>query len=141
MGQQQLFAVIIGVIVVGIAVAVGLNLLRAHRVEANQEEIVLHLRTIAQDAMVWTEKPPALGGGDGDYSTYAIPPSLASTAEGTFTIVRKTKGAGKGKGKAKGKSKGTLVLLGTSTLGFGTVTMTLGDDLVNATFEYTGDFK
>lgn len=86
MGQQQLLLIILGVIIVGIAIAVGLSMFTAQSVGANRDAIIADLTNLAANAYQHRIRPTTMGGGGGDYSTYAIPPSLASNENGTYTL-------------------------------------------------------
>jgi len=137
MGQQQLLLLILGVIIVGIAIAVGINLFSGGSVTSNRDEIIHHLNTIVSNAYAFASKPVSLGGGDGSFGDYTIPQKLAVSDVGTYSIYLKRRG-NKGSGK---RHKGMLILVGTSVLGYGTVKMTLDDSLNVRLFEYTGDFQ
>jgi uncharacterized protein (UPF0333 family) len=86
MGQQQLLLIILGVIIVGIAIAVGLSMFTAQSVGANRDAIIADLTNLAANAYQHRIRPTTMGGGGGDYSTYSIPPSLASNENGTYTL-------------------------------------------------------
>jgi hypothetical protein len=86
MGQQQLLLIILGVIIVGIAIAVGLSMFTAQSVGANRDAIIADLTNLAANAYQHRIRPTTMGGGGGDYSTYTIPPSLASNENGTYSL-------------------------------------------------------
>ncbi|MEP0823231.1 MAG: hypothetical protein HRF44_10325 [Ignavibacterium sp.] len=86
MGQQQLLLIILGVIIVGIAIAVGLSMFTAQSVGANRDAIIADLTNLAANAYQYRIRPTTMGGGGGDYSNYQIPPSLASNENGTYTL-------------------------------------------------------
>lgn len=86
MGQQQLLLIILGVIIVGIAIAVGLSMFTAQSVGANRDAIIADLTNLAANAYQHRIRPTTMGGGGGDYTTYTIPPSLASNENGTYTL-------------------------------------------------------
>ena len=50
MGQQQLLLIILGVIIVGIAIAVGLSMFSAQSVGANKDAIINGLNKLAADS-------------------------------------------------------------------------------------------
>jgi hypothetical protein len=86
MGQQQLLLIILGVIIVGIAIAVGLSMFTAQSVGANRDAIIADMTNLAANAYQHRIRPTTMGGGGGDYSTYAIPPSLATNENGSYTL-------------------------------------------------------
>ena len=91
MGQQQLLLIVLGVIVVGIAVVVGINLFNANAVSSNRDGVVSDLNNLGAMAQQFYKKPTAMGGGGNSFSTangatadWAVPTQLASTANGTY---------------------------------------------------------
>ncbi|MDP4115147.1 MAG: hypothetical protein Q8903_03385 [Bacteroidota bacterium] len=86
MGQQQLLLIVLGVIVVGIAIVVGINLFNSNAVESNRNAIVADLNNLAAKAIQYYKTPTAMGGGGNSFVGYVIPTGLGSTANGTFTI-------------------------------------------------------
>jgi hypothetical protein len=86
MGQQQLLLIVVGIIIVGIAIVVGMNLYRSSAIDTNRNNIVNELVNIASEAQRYYRKPQALGGGGSSFSNFQIPVSLRSTASGTFEI-------------------------------------------------------
>jgi Tfp pilus assembly protein PilE len=69
MGQQQLLLIILGVIVVGIAVAVGITMFQDNAVSANRDAVTNDLVNLAARAQQHYRRPTALGGGQGSFTT------------------------------------------------------------------------
>ncbi len=67
MGQQQLLLIILGVIVVGIAVAVGITMFTDNAVNANREAVTNDLVNLAARAQQFYRRPTALGGGGNQF--------------------------------------------------------------------------
>ena len=86
MGQQQLLLIILGVIIVGIAIAVGLSMFTAQSVGANRDAIIADLTNLAANAYQYRIRPTTMGGGGGSYSGYTIPPSLATNENGSYSL-------------------------------------------------------
>jgi len=86
MGQQQLLLIVLGVIIVGIAVVVGINVFTASSSQANNDAVIADLTNLASLAQQYYRKPTALGGGGNSFANYSIPTQLASTGNGTYTI-------------------------------------------------------
>ncbi len=86
MGQQQLLLIVLGVIIVGIAIVVCINLFQASAVQANRDAVVSHLNILAAEAQKYYKKPTTLGGGGNSFVGFAIPTGMSSNASGTFTI-------------------------------------------------------
>ena len=94
MGQQQLLLIILGVIIVGIAIAVGLQLFQAGSVGANQDAIQNDVMNIAAHAQQFFVRPSSMGGGDGTFNSggpnnqgYELPARLETTGNGIYEII------------------------------------------------------
>ena len=68
MGQQQLLLIILGVIVVGIAVAVGITMFQDNAVSANRDAVVNDLVNLAARAQQFYRRPTSLGGGQNSFA-------------------------------------------------------------------------
>ena len=84
MGQQQLLLIVLGVIIVGIAVVVGINVFTASSLQANRDAVIADLTNLASLAQQYYRKPTALGGGGNSFTGWTIPTQLASTGNGTY---------------------------------------------------------
>ena len=84
MGQQQLLLIVLGVIIVGIAVVVGINVFTASSLTANNDAVIADLQTIGAMAQQHYRKPTAMGGGGNTFTGFTIPASLSSTANGSY---------------------------------------------------------
>ena len=67
MGQQQLLLIILGVIIVGIAVAVGITMFQDNAVDQNRSAVIADLTTLAAKAQQYYAKPTTLGGGGNSF--------------------------------------------------------------------------
>jgi hypothetical protein len=97
MGQQQLLLIVLGVIIVGIAIVVGINLFNANAEESAKDTLVSEGTNLGALAQQYYKKPGALGGGgnsfDGSLSgttpqvpAWDVPARLAtSSVGGTWT--------------------------------------------------------
>jgi hypothetical protein len=97
MGQQQLLLIILGVIVVGIAVAVGITMFQDNAVSANRDAVVNDLVNLAARAQQYYRRPQSLGGGQNNFSGLStngmsklvnVPAGTASwvNANGTYSL-------------------------------------------------------
>lgn len=86
MGQQQLLLIVLGVIIVGIAIVVGINLFQASSVDANRNAVISDLNNLAAKAQEYYKKPTALGGGGNSFVGFAMPTGMTSNANGTYSI-------------------------------------------------------
>jgi hypothetical protein len=92
MGQQQLLLIVLGVIIVGIAIVVGINLFNANAEEATKDGIVSDCTNLGAMAQQFYKKPISMGGGgntfdgssDPNGKPWSIPVNLQSTANGTY---------------------------------------------------------
>ena len=92
MGQQQLLLIVLGVIIVGIAVVVGINLFNANAEEAAKDGVVSDCTNLGAMAQQHYKKPGSMGGGGNTFDGSApnsvawdVPTQLATTANGTYT--------------------------------------------------------
>lgn len=131
MGQQQLLLIVLGVIIVGIAVVVGINVFTASSVNSNRDAVIADLTTLASMAQQYYRKPIAMGGGGQSFdastgtggTAWAIPAQLKSTANGHYTL---TSGAQ----SITLVGKGTEVVSGSDTV---QVTMVVGPSAITST--------
>jgi hypothetical protein len=86
MGQQQLLLIILGVIIVGIAIAVGISQFGAHSTQANKDGVTSSLVNISANAYQYKIRPGTMGGGGGSYLNYTIPTKMARDDNGVYTI-------------------------------------------------------
>ena len=84
MGQQQLLLIVLGVIVVGIAVVVGINLFNANATAANRDGVISDLNNLSAMGQQFYKKPTSMGGGGNAFTGWSIPTGLDSTANGTY---------------------------------------------------------
>ena len=125
MGQQQLLLLILGVIIVGIAIAVGISQFSANNVESNKDGITSSLVSIAANAYQYKLRPSTLGGGSNSYVNYAIPSKMISNDYGSYAI----------------NSPGTssrIVLKGTSSFDVSWVATCVVDSMGRTTLSYSG---
>ena len=100
MGQQQLLLIVLGVIIVGIAIVVGINLFNANAVSSNRDGVLSDLQNLAAIAHQFYVKPSAMGGGENSFVGItqawmdANESGLESNANGNYTV--STAGAGTG---------------------------------------------
>ncbi|HCY75323.1 MAG TPA: hypothetical protein DHV28_05340 [Ignavibacteriales bacterium] len=91
MGQQQLLLIVLGVIIVGIAVVVGINLFNANAEESTKDTIVSEGINLGAMMQQYYKKPVALGGGGNSFNgfnsaTNPVPTNLTNTPAATWAI-------------------------------------------------------
>ena len=91
MGQQQLLLLILGVLIVGIAIASALGLFASEEVEQNKEAIRHDLLNIAIYAKRYYLRPTSMGGGSRSFVGFTIPAKVLSNANGTYSLGPTTK--------------------------------------------------
>ncbi|PKL83363.1 MAG: hypothetical protein CVV24_05435 [Ignavibacteriae bacterium HGW-Ignavibacteriae-3] len=87
MGQQQLLLILLGIVVVGIAIFVGINLFRANAIETKRNNVTNELVNLASMAQQYYMRPNSLGGGSRSFTGWIIPSELVVTANGHYTSV------------------------------------------------------
>ena len=132
MGQQQLLLIILGVIIVGIAIAVGISMFSSGSVQANRDGIVNDLNNLAANAYQFKIRPVTMGGGGNVYnaggpggSGYTIPTKLANNENGAYTAT---------------KTATAVTFTGTSA-NYGTVVAVCDSTGALGNFTYTGQFQ
>jgi hypothetical protein len=85
MGQQQLLLIVLGVIIVGIAIVVGINLFNANAEESAKDTMASEGTNLAALAQQFYKKPVALGGGGNAFDGgvgFEIPAKLQTSGIG-----------------------------------------------------------
>lgn len=72
MGTQQLLLIVLGVIIVGIAVVVGINIFGTNAEQANKDAITQDCLRLASAAQGFYRKPTMLGGGNNAFDGISI---------------------------------------------------------------------
>ncbi len=88
MGQQQLLLIILGVIVVGIAVAVGITMFTDNAVSANRDAVTNDLVNLASRAQQYYRRPTSMGGGEGSFTglTFDKLSTKTSNSNGRYLV-------------------------------------------------------
>jgi hypothetical protein len=127
MGQQQLLLIILGVIIVGIAIAVGLSLFSAQSVQSNRDAMINDLNNLAAQAYQFRIRPTSMGGGQGDYTTFTIPIKMRTNENGTYVA---------------SPSSNSIDIIATSAQNASNyITVTIDTDGRLTAWSYYGDFQ
>ena len=101
MGQQQLLLIILGVIVLGIAVAVGITMFWDSSVSANRDGLTNDLSSLASRAQQYYRRPSYLGGGGNSFGGLSADAAgigkltnKPNNGNGTYTIASPGTGTG-----------------------------------------------
>ncbi len=84
MGQQQLLLIILGVIIVGIAVAVGITMFKTNAVAANKDALINDMVQLAARAQQYYRRPTSLGGGNFSFTGLVYTIREKSNPNGTY---------------------------------------------------------
>lgn len=68
MGQQQILLIVLSVILVGVAVAIGISMFRDNAINANRDAIYSDLSNFAANAYKYKMSSANMGGGGGAYT-------------------------------------------------------------------------
>jgi len=63
MGQQQLLLIVLGVIIVGVAIVVGINMFSQGAINAEADRLVQEVNAVGANAAAYWRKPIQMGGG------------------------------------------------------------------------------
>lgn len=87
MGQQQLLLIILGVIIVGIAVAVGITMFTGGARDANRDAVSNDLVNLAAKAHQFYRRPVAMGGGGNTFEGFDISDADSVNANGSYVVL------------------------------------------------------
>jgi hypothetical protein len=110
-GQQQLLLIIVGVIAVSIAVAVGITMFADSSVSMNRDAVIGNLQTLANRAQQFYHRPTYLGGGGNSFdllTSGSISLLTASPIDPNGSFFIETPGSGSG-------TAATVVIKGVGT--------------------------
>ena len=80
MGQQQLLLIVLAIIIVGIAIAVSIQLFRSNAIEAKRDILIEETTSLGVMALQYFKKPAELGGGSKSFVGWTIPSQMIITA-------------------------------------------------------------
>ena len=95
MGTQQILLIVLSVIIVGVAVAVGIQMFNTQAMNSNRQAVIGDLQTLGAQIMQYHRTPASQGGGGNLATAYAIADvqaflgwsSATNTSDtGTFTL-------------------------------------------------------
>jgi len=71
MGQQQILLIVLSVILVGIAIAVGITMFQAQAEQSNIDAIISDLNNLGSQAYQYYIRPTSMGGGSQSYENFS----------------------------------------------------------------------
>ncbi len=88
MGQQQLLLIILGVLVVGLAVAVGITIFQDNAISLNRDAVNIDLVNLGARAQMYYRCPAIMVGGEGSFDglTLKMLTSKPTNSNGSYTV-------------------------------------------------------
>jgi len=90
MGQQQLLLIVLGVIIVGIAIAVGISMFQSNARSSNRDAVINDLNNLAAEAQQFYRKPAAMGGGAESFSGFGLSSADTGNGNGSYYFYNST---------------------------------------------------
>jgi hypothetical protein len=84
MGQQQLLLIVLGVIIVGIAILIGIDLFQTQSIENKRDVVINESLNIGGLALQYFKKAKTFGGGQYTFVGWTIPVDLDTTTNGVY---------------------------------------------------------
>ncbi len=94
MGQQQLLLIVLGVIIVGIAIAVGISMFKSNAQSSNRDQVINDLNNLAAKAQQFYRKPTSMAGGGQSFAGFTLAPVDTANANGMYSIASVGNSAG-----------------------------------------------
>jgi hypothetical protein len=86
LGQQQVLLIVLGLVVIAIAVAIGISLFRAHAINSKRDILTNETIDMAAQAIGYYKREKAFGGGGKSFIGWQIPPQVQNTVNGSYVI-------------------------------------------------------
>ena len=93
MGQQQLLLIVLGVIIVGIAIAVGISMFKSNAQSSNRDQVINDMNNLAAKAQQFYRKPTAMAGGGQSFGApsasipgFTLAPVDTGNANGSYYV-------------------------------------------------------
>lgn len=85
MGQQQILLIVLGVIVVGLAIAVGLTMFQDYMIDQKRDLLVKECIRLSGLAHEYYRRPTTLGGGGQSFTGWQIDPEIVKTSTSRYS--------------------------------------------------------
>lgn len=86
MGTQQLLLIVLGVVIVGVAIAVGVTLFKSNAQDSNRSQVIGDLENLGSIAQQYYRKPLSFGGGGYNFKDFSLPPLDTGNGDGSYSI-------------------------------------------------------
>ncbi len=127
MGQQQMLLVLLGILIIGIAIAASFGLFSSEEVEQNKQAMIHDILNICIYAKRYYVRPVSMGGGSRSFVGFTVPTKLQSTANGSYSV---------------NPTVTDLTLIGvSSTSATNTMSVVLNNQGKLSSWSFTGDFQ
>ena len=90
MGQQQLLLIVLGVIIVGIAIAVGISMFKSNAQSSNRDQVINDLNNLAAKAQQYYRKPTSMAGGGQTFTDFYLANIDTGNANGSYEVLTGT---------------------------------------------------
>jgi hypothetical protein len=84
LGQQQLLMIVLAIIIVGLAIAISVQLFRSNAIESKRDILIEETTSLATMAIQYYKKPLTIGGGGRSFMGWDIPSQMVQTFNGNF---------------------------------------------------------
>lgn len=84
MGQQQLLMIVLAIIIVGIAIAISVQLFKSNAIESKRDLLIEETNSLAAMAIQYYKKPQEIGGGGRSFMGWEVPSQMVQTFNGNF---------------------------------------------------------
>lgn len=85
MGTQQLLLIVLGVVIVGIAIAIGITLFKSNQQSSNRDQVINDLENLAWKAQAYYRRPVSMAGGGEDFKGFYIMSADTGNDNGSYT--------------------------------------------------------
>ncbi len=86
MGSQQLLLIIVGVLMIGLSIAIGITLFSDSASASNRDAIGTDLESHASKAQVYHRRPRSMGGGGGSFVGFALTEVSSKNHNGEYEV-------------------------------------------------------
>lgn len=93
MGTQQLLLIVLGVVIVGVAVAVGITMFKSSSQSSNRDQVTSDLENLGSKAQQYYRKPLSFGGGEDDFKNFNLTPYDTGNGDGSYSVTATQPGA------------------------------------------------
>lgn len=86
MGTQQLLLIVLGVVIVGVAIAVGITLFKSNAQDSNRSQVIGDLENLGAEAQQYYRQPVSFDGGGRNFKGFSLAPLDTGDGTGSFSV-------------------------------------------------------